>query len=584
MEHKLSFIVLLALVGCGTQDARLGGTTGLQGAVNPGKPLDEPVVSESDLSSTESALTLGPSYVPLCAAGNDWARCHSHIRLDGSGQVYAASTPQGLSPSELRSAYKLPSAGGSGLTVAIVDALDDPTAEADLAVYRAQYGLPACTSANGCFKKVNQSGSTSSLPKADEGWAGEIALDLDMVSAICPDCNILLVEATSASMADLGAAVNTAVRLGAVAVSNSYGGSEDSTVTSAETTYFNHPGVFITASSGDDGFGASYPATSAHVTAVGGTTLTRSTSASRGWTEKAWSGAGSGCSTMVAKPSWQKDTSCTKRMMADVAAVADPNSGVAVYCSYGNNGGWSVVGGTSAASPIIASTFALTALTSQTAQYSYAHTDEFFDVTSGSNGSCSGKTYECTAVSGYDGPTGNGTPNGALLTSGAGGGSGSTGGGSGSTGGGSGSTGGGSGSTGGGSGSTGGGSGSTGGGSGGGTGSTASEKEANNSRATANLLTSGVTMVGSISSSSDVDYFKLVVTPGQTLDLVLSNLSADCDLKLYSSSGSLVSVSNSSGTANDEIKGTLSNSIYYAKVYGQSGATCASYHLLATLR
>jgi hypothetical protein len=360
--------------------------------------------------------------------------------------------------------------------------------------------------------------------------------------------------------------------MGAFAISNSYGGSEDSSITSADSQYFNHPGIFITASSGDDGYGASYPATSAHVTAVGGTSLSTSTN-SRGWNETAWNGAGSGCSKYIAKPSWQHDTSCTKRMMADVSAVADPNSGPAVYASYGNNGGWMVVGGTSAASPIVAATFALTAMQSADNSYSYAHTGNFFDVTSGSNGSCGSATYECKAGSGYDGPTGNGTPNAALFAGVTGGGSGSTGGGSGSTGGGSGSTGGGSGSTGGGTGST-----------GGGTGSTASESESNNSRTSANLLTAGVTMVGSISSSSDVDYFKLVLTPGSTVDITLTNLNADCDLTLYSSSGSSLAVSNKSGTSNEEITGTLTNSIYYVKVKGYGSAKCTNYHLLTTVQ
>src|SRR5581483_8360822 len=153
----------------------------------------------------------------------------------------------------------------AGTTVAIVDAYDDPTAESDLATYRAQYGLPACTTANGCFHKVNESGG-STLPAADSGWAGEIALDTDMVSAACPLCRILLVEANSATDSDLGTAVNYAASVpGVKAISNSYGGSESSSDPSEVTQYYTHPGIAITASAGDSGYGAEFPAASPSV-------------------------------------------------------------------------------------------------------------------------------------------------------------------------------------------------------------------------------------------------------------------------------------------------------------------------------
>jgi hypothetical protein len=588
LKRILAATVALLVTACGNPDAYLSDTsasTGFVGSKDPSKTVDEPLTVESDLSSSESALTISNNHVAVCTDGSTWARCYARARINGAGEIHAASTPQGFGPADIQAAYKLPSTGGAGLTIGIVDSNDDPTAEADLAVYRAQYGLPPCTTANGCFKKVNQRGAASPLPTADTGWAGEISLDLDMVSAACPTCKILLVEVDSASMDNLGAGVNTAVSLGAVAVSNSYGGSEDSTVVAADSSYFNHPGVLITASTGDSGYGASYPATSAHVTAAGGTALTKSSSAARGWTETAWTSGGSGCSAYIAKPSFQKDTGCKFRMEGDVAAVADPNTGVAVYVTYGNSGGWNVYGGTSASSPLIAAIFAVTGNASQDNAFSYSNTAKFYDVTSGSNGTCT-TPYECKAAAGYDGPTGNGTPNGALLTGSTGGGSGGgTGGGSGGgTGGGS--TGGGSGGgTGG--GSTGGGSGggtgggSTGGGSGGGTGST--EKEPNNSRATANLVTSGVAMSGAISSSSDVDYFKIVASPGTTAVLTLTHLTADCDLRLYSSSGSLLGLSDVRGTGDESITGTLTNSIYYAKISGYSGAKC-SYVLNVTLK
>jgi subtilase family serine protease len=234
-----------------------------------------------------------------------------------------------------------------------------------------------------------------------------------MVSAICPLCHIILVEATSASTNNLGTAVNTAVSLGAKFVSNSYGGGESSSETSTDTSFYNHPGVAVTASSGDGGFGPEYPAASRFVTAVGGTSLTRASN-SRGWTETAWSGAGSGCSSFETKPTWQKDTGCSRRTIADVSAVADPNTGVAVYDTEGGDPGFEVFGGTSVASPIMASVFALAGTpTAGTypSSYPYSHTSSLNDVTSGSNGSCS-PSYLCTAGPGYDGPTGLGTPNG----------------------------------------------------------------------------------------------------------------------------------------------------------------------------
>ncbi|MET9217832.1 peptidase S8 [Streptomyces sp. NPDC003300] len=336
-----------------------------------------------------------------------------------TGSVNPAAAPSGFGPADLQSAYALPSSGGSGATVAIVDAYDDPNAEADLATYRSTYGLPACTTDNGCFSKVGQSGSASSLPSADAGWAEEISLDLDMVSAACPDCHILLVEADDSSMTNLGESVNTAVSLGAKYVSNSYGGGESSSDPSYDSSYFDHPGVAITVSAGDSGYGAEYPAASQYVTAVGGTSLT-SDSSSRGWTESVWTGTGSGCSSYDAKPSWQTDADCGKRTIADVSAVADPATGVAVHDTYGSDTGWEVFGGTSASSPLIAAVYALAGAPSAgsyPASFPYAHADALNDVAGGSNGSCGG-SYLCTGVSGFDGPTGLGTPNGTAAFAG----------------------------------------------------------------------------------------------------------------------------------------------------------------------
>jgi len=365
----------------------------------------------------------GASWVRSCAtlAAGDTMACKAlqvtntvqHVNPLG---VTPNASPSGYGPADLLSAYNLPINGGAGMTVAIIDAYDNPNAESDLAVYRAQYGLPACTTANGCFKKVDEHGGTK-YPRADRGWAGEIALDLDMVSAIAPNAKIILVEASRATMGDLGTAVNTAVSLGAKFVSNSYGGGESSSDLSFDESYFNHPGVAITVSSGDSGYGAQYPAASRYVTAVGGTTLKKA-STSRGWTETVWSGAGSGCSKYDTKPTWQKDAGCSNRTIADVSAVADPNTGVAVYQTYGGNG-WVVYGGTSVSAPIIAAVYADagTPGTSYPAADPYAHTSALFDVTSGSNGSCT-PTYLCTAGTGYDGPTGLGSPNGTAAFTG----------------------------------------------------------------------------------------------------------------------------------------------------------------------
>jgi len=357
----------------------------------------------------------GYPHRPVCgppAAGH--ARCHSDVVTEQDGTTpLATAGPAGYGPDQLRSAYNLPSTtGGAGQTIAIVDAYDLPTAESDLNTYRAQFGIPSCTSASGCFRKMGQTGGA--VPAVNASWGQEIALDLDMASAICPNCNILLVEASSASVADLATAVDTAVSRGATVVSNSYGANEFSSETSFDGHY-NHPGVAITVSSGDNGYGVQYPASSRYVTAVGGTSL-KTASTTRGWTETAWSGGGSGCSALETQPSWQAGLgSCAKRTVADVSAVADPNTGVAVYDStpYSGSSGWLVFGGTSVAAPVIAGVYALAGNASTAgSSYPYSHRSSLNDVTSGSNGRCKRTAYLCTAGPGYDGPTGLGTPNG----------------------------------------------------------------------------------------------------------------------------------------------------------------------------
>ena len=284
-------------------------------------------------------LTLQAAYSPsslgdVAACGQaplGAVRCRAHVATVNGAifhQASANSSVGGYGPTDIQSAYKLPAAGGSGQTIALVDAYDNPNAESDLATYRSDFGLPPCTTANGCFRKVNQSGGTS-YPAADEGWGGEIDLDLEAASAACTRCSILLVEANSAYTGDLLAAINEAITLGATEISMSWGGGESSGDPSLNS-YFNHSGIAFTAAAGDDGYGAGWPAASPYVTAVGGTTLT-SSSSSRGWSESVWSGTGSGCSAVEPKPSWQHDSGCSNRTENDVSAVANPNTGLAVY-------------------------------------------------------------------------------------------------------------------------------------------------------------------------------------------------------------------------------------------------------------
>ena len=389
----------------------------------------------SPASASSSASTIAHSCAQKVARGHYTCFAERRTDLGFTPKSHFAATPQatpsGYGPTNLQSAYNLASAAassGTGQRVYIVDAYDDPNAASDLATYRSQYGLPSCTVATGCFQKLNQNGATSPLPTGDTGWAGEISLDLDMVSAICPKCSITLIEANDASD-NLFTAVKEATNLGAKFVSMSWGGSEGGTESTYDSTYFQATGVAYTASTGDDGYSAGviYPATSPRVVAVGGTSLSTSTN-SRGWTEKAWSGAGSGCSSDETKPSFQSSvTACSKRATADVSAVADPNTGVAVYQTYGGSG-WAVYGGTSAAAPIIASTYALAGTPSAStvpAASLYSHTANLYDVTSGSNGTCSPSTL-CTGTTGWDGPTGLGTPNGTTAFGGSSGGGGNT--------------------------------------------------------------------------------------------------------------------------------------------------------------
>ena len=362
-----------------------------------------------------SVAAFAADHRPVCPgpAAPGTSRCHARVVTDTRGVPMAALAPSGYSPVQFRTAYGLPSSASKVQTIAIVDAYNDPNIESDLGVYSKQYGLSVCTTANGCFKKVDQTGGTS-YPQTNAGWSLEISLDVEVAHAICPNCKILLVEATSNSFANLIAAEDYATKHANV-VSNSWGGGEfSSETTSTYDGHFNHIGIPITFSSGDKGFGVQYPAASHYVTAVGGTTLDLNSNNTRK-SETVWSGAGSGCSAYEPKPTWQKDAGCIRRTVADVAADANPNTGAAVYdtITYKGQSGWFQVGGTSLASPLIAAIYALAGngVSTVDGSYPYSHASGLFDVTSGSNGTCGG-SYLCTAKTGYDGPTGLGAPKG----------------------------------------------------------------------------------------------------------------------------------------------------------------------------
>jgi hypothetical protein len=391
-----------------------------------------------------TAECLGMKLVPASLTGADLqanaARQAGEAAKGTSPEVtYKHPFAGYLTAQALHAAYSLPeeTASSSLQTIALIDAYDDPTAEADLAVYDEAFGLSPCTTANGCFRKVNQEGRVSPLPQKEGEWASEISIDVQMAHAVCQGCRILLVEADNEDFANLGAAVNAAVSAGATEISNSYAGPEESTLAGVFAEYnddfYDHPGVVVTASSGDCGYlneaclgepgTANFPADSPDVVAVGGTTLSESEGS---WSSVAWDEGGSGCSQIFNAPVWQSavgDFSATgcgsERSVADVAATADPEAGVDVYDSTpegkGSPTGWGVWGGTSVASPIIAAEFAL-AGGSHGVPYPaatvYSHAGEasaLYDVVAGSNGTCAGASV-CRAIVGFDGPTGVGSP------------------------------------------------------------------------------------------------------------------------------------------------------------------------------
>ena len=375
----LSVLILLATIAISIPAARLfsahAASQGVRQHDRSGK---------AGTSSTTSTTASPMSYVAACSnAPVGYARCLAMVstrtvkpnfalmrahKSRFSKNMSANATPAIVanatgsaapySPASLHNAYNLPTTTATPQTVAVVDAFDDPNAESDLATYRSMFGLPACTTDNGCFRKVNQVGATA-YPASNTSWGMEISLDLDMVSAICQNCNILLVEANSASFINLGMATNEAVLLGANEVSNSYGNAEFVGENTYCQMFYNHPGVAIAASSGDNGIGVRFPSSCPSVTAVGGTTLNADGTETT-WNTNATSGAGGGCSALIPLQSWEPQTitNCGTRATADVSAIADPNNGVYIYDTFNDKGGLEA-GGTSASAPIIAATFAL---------------------------------------------------------------------------------------------------------------------------------------------------------------------------------------------------------------------------------
>jgi subtilase family serine protease len=359
-------------------------------------------------------------YAPQTAVNRAIAKKAAGIRVPDR-----STTPKGWGAKSIEAAYQLPVTKGAGQTIGIVDAFSTPDLASDLGVYRKEYGLPPCTTASGCLRIVNQEGKPSPLPRPDPlGWGVEETLDVSMVSAACPRCKIIVVEGKTPSFRNLALAEDTAVRLGANVVSNSYDARE-SGFTQVYAKYYNQPGHVIVASSGDYGYTAAlFPANLASVTAAGGTKLSQAKNA-RGWTEQVWNNglgaSGSGCSAYVAKPSWQHDPHCPGRTVGDVAAVA---TNIPIYDSSVSKrlgGPWLTVSGTSASSPLIAAVYGLAGNAATVKPgYEYAHASALFDITKGNNdwfnrahGASRGYDYLCVAKKGYDGPTGLGTPDGA---------------------------------------------------------------------------------------------------------------------------------------------------------------------------
>jgi hypothetical protein len=394
-------------------------------ALDEAPVLDDPA-THGELAGAGDEAGDGPT-ASVCTQGT--YRCHAHVQAAAAGPGFRAHAvrPTGYGPPDLQAAYRIDPGAAvvARPTVAIVIAYGYTAIESDLAVYRSYYGLPPCTIASGCLKVVNELGQSSPLPPdppPSDDWTVETALDIDMVSAACPACNILVVQAGDNLGEGLFRGQEAAASLGATVISNSWGAPEQPNTSpsqiAATEAYLNRPGVAVFVAAGDDGYndagaGPDYPATSAHVIAVGATRLVRDLSA-RGWSETAWIKGGSACSLAIPKPAYQATWPCPFRATTDIAAVGDPATGVAVYNA--RVGGWITVGGTSASAPFVAAIFASTGHGGQTSgAFIQSQASVLNDVTIGTNGSCGADRLLCNAAVGWDGPSGHGTPDAAAL-------------------------------------------------------------------------------------------------------------------------------------------------------------------------
>jgi hypothetical protein len=437
----VSSFVMLGSLGLSATPSSGSTTTSPSTSVVVGAPSGNRDGANLNSPRLATVPKLHGTSVNVCSAKvpAGYAHCSALLRTDAAAQglhpINGVATPAAslgdggaYSPAFLQSAYNVASLGatgsnGVGQVVAIVDATSNPQLVSDVAYYRSYFNLPACpvgtvsASASGCaLEIVNQSGAASPLPSSNFAWGLEEAIDVEMISALCPNCQILVVEATSASMTDLGTSVDTAVTLGANVVSNSYGSPEFASENSLSSTYYQHPGVALVAAAGDNGYGVQFPAASPNVVAVGGTSLIQFTATgTRNGAEMVWNHSGSGCSLYEPKPTWQHDVGCQGRTVADVAAVANPDTGVWVYDTFGASGLY-VAGGTSVATALISALYGVVntgssnTLTPGSVLYG-APVGALYKVSVGSTSACG--TYLCSAdesSNGYNGPTGLGTP------------------------------------------------------------------------------------------------------------------------------------------------------------------------------
>jgi len=351
------------------------------------------------------------------------AACYALVRTDAGGRpLVSTALPKGYGPAQFHTGYDLPTTTGTPQTIAIVDAFAEPNIVSDLNTYDATYGLPkfklcANLAQHDCLAVLNQNGKKKPRPATNGGWGLEIALDVETAHEICQNCRINLYESNNESFKSLETSVDTAAAQGADVISNSYGNFGHDCAPNAA---YHHPGIAVTVSAGDDGFGVSCPAVMNTVVAVGGTRLNLDRS-NHYLSESVWAGSGSGCSTKNTARPWQTDESTwgaiacgTGRGMNDVAADASPATGAAVYDTFGF-GGWVTVGGTSVSSPLIAGVYALAGNASSFAYPArsvyLAPGSDLHDVTTGNDGACT-HLLQCHAGAGFDLPTGVGTPKG----------------------------------------------------------------------------------------------------------------------------------------------------------------------------